>query len=279
VATIRQLSFHMPPEAGPQSLFPVLETLRAAASPGPSDNAALYQLVQVQYAIAPRPEPIKIAEALGLITRSGGLQLTPLGEKIVDLRTARRNDLLHYLLYTAWDETEMRGLPFLWSYRTTCDELWNFHQVELNAIAKDLVEEVINRTHSVFEGVPGFDPSRVSFSSKSVRGVRKWLEALIPPVIEGDRFYRRTTCSAELLMLAVGRTYIATGAELDVDLLLTPECRNAICRMALLDPVHLDRLLDWLTPIYPQFLSAGTRTGSYGRFLRLTTLPTIEEVA
>src|SRR5438874_212366 len=121
MASTKQLNFHMPPEAGPQGLFPVLETLKATASPGPKDNVALYELLQAQYAIAPRPEPVTVAETLSLIARIGGLRLTPLGEKIVGLRAARRNDLLHYLLYTSWDEKEPGAFSFLWSYRTACD--------------------------------------------------------------------------------------------------------------------------------------------------------------
>jgi hypothetical protein len=276
-----KLTFHVAQEASPDHLIPILETLNTVPAPGPSDSAALYEMVQARYGMetTPRPEPITLAVDLGLITRSSGLQLTPRGRAVVKLRPPRQADVLHYLLYTAWDSATPELLSDLWSYRTVCDELWTRQEGDLNGLSKTLVEDVINRSQIVFDGVPGYNANDVSFSGKSVRGVRKWLEALSPPVLDGQRFIRRSTCSDRLLILAIGYMHRSTEAELGVDLLLTAERRTAICKVALLDPATLDRLLDWIIPIYPRFLVAGTRTGSYGRFLRLLEIPTVEDVA
>jgi len=235
--------------------------------------------VQERYDLAPRSEPLTLAADLGLLTRNPCYAITPRGLAVVRARPPRQADLLHYLLYTAWDAADPATLSDLWSYRMVCNDLWVRQEVDLGTISKSLVEEVIMQSQAVFAGVAGYNPNAVSFSGKSVRGVRKWLAALSPPVLSDSRFTRRSTCSDKLLMLALGYMHHAAGAEPGVDLLLTPEHRAVVCRVALLDPAYLDRLLDWVIPIYPQFLQAGTRTGSYGRFIRLQSVPTVEDLA
>ena len=66
----------------------------------------------------------------------------------------------------------------------------------------------------------------------------------------------------------------ATG----VDILLSREKRDAICKVCLLDPHALDRALDWMLPIFPNVIALGTSAGFYGRFIRLYKLPTLEDI-
>ena len=56
---------------------------------------------------------------------------------------------------------------------------------------------------------------------------------------------------------------------------MTPARREAICRLCLLEPATLDRALDRTIPAFPAFIEPGTRTGAYGRFVRLKSVPTI----
>ncbi|MEO8287002.1 MAG: hypothetical protein ABI670_11265 [Chloroflexota bacterium] len=225
-----------------------------------------------------RNEPVLLAEHLGLLVRTPSIHLAPLGHALLGLRPQRRVDILHYLLYSAWDTGTPARNSYLWSYRTTCSDLWSRQYVELRSATNALVESVISRAHTVFEDVESFQPSSVSFSAKSIRGVLRWLEALEPPVVTDGVFSRRSTCSPELLLMSIALMYRETGADIDVDLLLTPERRDMICRVCLLDPAYLDRLLDWVRPIYPEYLAEGTRTGAYGRFIRLAKLPQIYSV-
>ncbi|MDQ2809986.1 MAG: hypothetical protein M3Z04_24160, partial [Chloroflexota bacterium] len=213
-----KLTFHVAEDAGPHSLIPILETLATLPAPGPADSAGLYAAVQERYDLAPRPEPLTLADHLRLLTRTPGYALTARGQAVVRARPPRQADLLHYLLYTAWDAADPAAFSDLWSYRVVCDDLWARQDVDLGTISKHLVEDVIMHSQQVFAGVTGYNPNAVSFSGKSVRGVRKWLEALSPSVISTNHFSRRSTCSDKLLMLALGYMHRTGGAELGVDL-------------------------------------------------------------
>jgi hypothetical protein len=68
------------------------------------------------------------------------------------------------------------------------------------------------------------------------------------------------------------------GVDLGADLLLSPERRQALCRICLLEPTALDRALDRALPAFAALVEPGTRTGAYGRFLRIKAFPTIEAI-
>ena len=101
---------------------------------------------------------------------------------------------------------------------------------------------------------------------------------LDPMVIVKDVFRRRQTCSAELIALALGRAAREAGIGAGNDLLLSQERREAICRICLLEPGYLDRLLDWAIPRFPALLAPGMRGGSYGRSVRLLRIPAVEDL-
>jgi hypothetical protein len=94
-----------------------------------------------------------------------------------------------------------------------------------------------------------------------------------------EKFHRRITCSAELFLLALSRSCQLRGSEIGMDVLLSAQRREEISRLCLLEPLQFDRILDWMLPIFPQFVSQGTRTGSYGRFVRLHRFVTVEDFA
>jgi hypothetical protein len=134
-----------------------------------------------------------------------------------------------------------------------------------------VVEEANNAALELFG-------ASISFSTKSVRGVRKWLEALSPPVLEENVFTRRNFCHPELMLLAAAWVFQRTDADLGIDLLLTPARREAICRLCLLEPAALDRTLDWMLPTFPHIVVPGTTAGAYGRFLRFLKWPTFADL-
>lgn len=69
-----------------------------------------------------------------------------------------------------------------------------------------------------------------------------------------------------------------TEADLSIDLLLTPDRRDAICRLCLLEPAALDKTLNWMLPLYPHIVVPGTTGGTYGRFLRFLRWPTLADL-
>ena len=118
----------------------------------------------------------------------------------------------------------------------------------------------------------------VSFGRKSLIGAQKWLAAVSPPVVTGKIFRRRTFCPPELLLLALGHVLKDEQPIVDVDILLTHEKREAICQVCLLEPDMFERTLDWSMSVYPGLIQEGTTAGFYGRFVRLSTLPMIEDI-
>ncbi|MBN1877088.1 MAG: hypothetical protein JXA33_22890 [Anaerolineae bacterium] len=118
----------------------------------------------------------------------------------------------------------------------------------------------------------------MSLSKFSLVGATHWLKALTPPVIENDIFTRRHFCPPELALLALGWVGQATNGDLCIDFLLTPERRESLCRICLLDPSALDRVLDWTLPLYPTVVQPGTGAGVYGRFVRFLRWPELRDL-
>src|SRR5690606_18800276 len=114
-------------------------------------------------------------------------------------------------------------------------------------------------------------------------GAHKWMEALQPEVLEKSgreyrRFTRREFCPPELLIMAIGYILRDDPDATELDILLTPERRDALCQICLLEPSALDRALDWALPAFPTVISPGTTAGYYGRFVRLHKRPTFEDL-
>jgi hypothetical protein len=179
--------------------------------------------------------------------------------------------VLHFLLATAWDRTPDDALALSWAYRRLCEDLWERGTSALRpAESRAFVADLLSQAREQFP-----DAERISLSAKSVLGMRRWLEALDPPVIDGDVFRRRDVCARELLALAVAEAARVDRTVVGTDLLLSPERRRAICRLCLLEPAALDRRLDQTVVAFPELLAPGTRAGPYGRFVRVLAPPDI----
>jgi hypothetical protein len=213
------------------------------------------------------------ATICGLFDRdiNGVIRLSKTADVIAQVKPDTRADLTHLLICTGWRSEEPRENTELWAYREVVDFLWKKASVDTTLVAPVVTEQVRNKAFEEF----GED---VSFSLKSIRGVRKWLEALSPPVMQGNLFNRRHFCHPELLVLATSWVAQHTDGEIGIDYLLTPERREAICKLCLLDPAALDRVLDWMLPLFPTVIQPGTRAGVYGRFLRFLKWPEMSDL-
>jgi hypothetical protein len=273
-----KLTFHIPPDASPDEVLLLVERMSEDPNCRFSSNQALLDLAEA-WNIDSRSEIPSLAMALGLLDKNArGVGISEKGLKLQNVKPQIRADLAHFMLYTGWSmERPATNVPF-WSYRVVCDYFWERSPLDILQTVAILVEEVINRSERIFAGVNGYSSGAVSFSDKSIRGVRKWLEALRPPVIEGNTFTRRHFCPPELLLLVLGYVARQTDAEIDIDLLLTTERREWLCRLCLLDPTALDRALDWMLPLYKEVVEPGTRTGAYGRFVRLRKMPELSDL-
>src|SRR5690606_5945800 len=89
-----------------------------------------------------------------------------------------------------------------------------------------LVGEVINIAQRQFSEMGIGQIDGVSFSRKSLRGVQNWLEAVHPPVIESNTFKRRSFCSPELVIMAIGYSLRDEINTTGLDILLSPQKRE-----------------------------------------------------
>jgi hypothetical protein len=273
-----RLTFHVPQEAEPDKLIPLLEAMYLDDAKFPTVKTLL-GFAQAQ-GLGARTEMQILATACGILETDDDsyIGLSKAGKVIAQLKSDVRPDLIHYLLYVGWQPENPSTNSILWSYREVTNAFWEKPSVNVAQDASVIAEEVRNRSQQVFFGVPGYGSGGVSFSPKSIRGVRKWLEALMPPVIENDTFSRRYFCPPELTLLATGWVAQTMGGEISIDFLLTPERREAICRLCLLDPSALDKVLDWMLPIYPDVIQPGTSAGVYGRFLHFLKWPEMQDL-
>lgn len=272
------LPIHVPPDANPEHLLRFLETLAEHPELNVETIADLTGFLASE-GLSTRTEVQQTAAQLGLLEHADdGFKLTPLGHTLIQLKATIRRDILHFLFYTGWRSEAPNGFLPSWAYHTVCDDYWARQQVELEGTFLDRrVSEIVSQTEQYFRGIGIVDFNEVSFGRKSLTGIKKWLEAVDPPVIEDNTFTRRAFCPPELLLLALGWVVGQEGLP-DTDVLLSHETREAICRVCLLEPTAFDRALDWMIPIFPQVIAPGTTAGFYGRFVRLHKLPQLADV-
>lgn len=269
----QRLTLHLDPVRSAANLLTIIDVLGKTARDSYPSFAAISDRIREEYDFTDRTEPLSLACLLGLLDQGDGVvRLSATAQAILTMSPRAQPDLLHFLLMTAWHDGADPALGCAWSYRSFCERLWSHGAVRLAADeTKRTVADLLDLAQAVFP-----DLRLAALSPKSVLGMRKWLELLDPPVFAGDEFNRREVCSPELLLLAIGQVVFLDGAEIGIDLLLTPQRREAICQLCLLEPGSLDRSLDRTLPIYPTFIEHGTRTGAYGRFIRLRQRPSVE---
>lgn len=265
-----RLTVHIPQEANPDTLVPLLSLMLEEDLKFP--NIKSLMAFSGENGLGSRGELQSFATICGLLERDslGVISLSNKGKGVSQLKQDIRADIVHFIMYVGWEQGSTKNTE-LWAYREIVDFLWQRRVIDILSIVAPLNEEVRNKALSIFS-------EDVSFSPKSIRGARKWLSAIIPPVIEDNTFTRRFFCPPELTLLAAGWTALQTEGELGIDFLLTPERRELMCKVCLLDPSALDRVLDWTLPLYPKVMVAGTSAGVYGRFIRFLKWPEIGDL-
>lgn len=272
----QRLTLHLDPVRSAANLLLILEVLGREPDTAYPSYGAILEHIRRDYDFTDRSEPLSLAHLLGLLdTQDGAIGLSPKARTILTLRPATQADVLHFLLATAWQDHGDPSLGCAWAYRAFCDRLWSHGVITIDAAeGKRIVADLLDEAQAAFPTL-----RLAALSPKSVLGMRKWLEPLSPPVLSDDRFQRREICSSELLLLAIGHIAREDGTEISVDLPMTPARREAICRLCLLEPAALDRALDRAMPTFPALIAPGTRTGAFGRFIRLKTMLTVESLA
>lgn len=275
-----RLTFHIYTEGSPQNLLPLFRVMFEQDLT--FDTIEDLRAFTKDLGLSAAKQMNNLAEWIGLLEKNqqGKFALSERGKILVQLKPTIQVDIVHYLLYTAWQSTHPEQNAPLWSYRQVVDTYWKYNQVDVVSTASQMAEEINNNTSVVFAEVPGYSFSQVSFSNKSIRGVRTWLDALNPPVIDEatNIFTRRHFCPPELLLLAMGWVAQQTEGEIGIDFLLTPARRELICLVCLLEPNAIDSVLDWVLPKYSKLILHGTSAGVYGRFVRFLKWPELMDL-
>lgn len=281
-----KLNIHIQQDANPDNMTRTILLLASNADVNFPSHKGLLETLE-ENGIGSRIELPSTATSMGLLTKEGGaIRLSDDGLALSRIREEVRGDLFHFLLYAGWDAHHPLNFLQSWGYRNVCDRYWSVGEVFLTGSYLDRqVEETINEARDAFTAMNITEFDEISFSRKSLNGAYKWLLALQPPVLHPnspdakDRtFRRRDFCTPELVVLALAWVLRHESAITGVDILLTREKREALCKVCLLSPEALDRVLDWAIPTFPALLSPGTSAGFYGRFVRLHKIPTIEDV-
>lgn len=272
-----RLMFHVRHNARPTLIREILQILEGCDSLALDDiletgSRRGYQVgTTVRSKQSLRENPVQTAKDLGLI--AGDVpSLTDLGQQMVELlhhKPGVFNEMMHALYYTLWTPARATEHCFSWSYRTTCDWLWESGSATINR--GQLVSQVSEMA------MERFSTNRVSFSKDSVRGVLQWLAELEPPVLDRENrtFARRTFCPPETLALAVDYLCQVEGADYQTNLLMDSGKQETICKVCLLEPTAFDTVLDWAVGQYA-FLQRGTG-GGWGSYILLTRQPQIRD--
>ena len=263
------LSFHVRHEVTPDRVLDVLTALEAG-----EDYSTVTQ----------SDRQLARIRALGLLDTERNAGLSRRGKLVLQVAQKKKGlwaDLGHFLHFTLWDGDSPNRNGFSWFYRAFCDYLWNSGEISLakRSALSVICSEFNNRIEAEAQFEPFLANKSPSLSPDSISGIQHWLEALSPPVIQGQSFARRTFCLPELLLLALGWAFRYEPEPIGVPLLLSRERRELVCRLCLLDPASLDRTLDWMLPRFPAVIESGEKAGFYGRSIRFRKLPTIEDFA
>lgn len=262
------LTFHVPPDAGPEAVRAIFHVLQSAAD-APLTPAILKQQVADMLGRRPRGEALALARDLELVTETAGaVALSPRGAAVSAAVEAA--DLVHALCYFAWSAAEPARLSRLWTYRTTVDLLWEQAPVTIDAaLKKRLVEDLLAAAEEAYGTVDGFQAARASLGPKSVDGVLRWLEQLTPSVFRDRQLHRRQRCAPSLMALALTAAVARSGAGEGTDFRLGAEERSLLCRACLLEPAALDAMLDWTMQTQPRAVRWGTLNARYGRQIQI----------
>lgn len=275
-----RLAIHVLPDSNPTNVSQMIDLL--ALHPDLRFATAKDLIEYLREEAQPTNDWVQsTATSMGILERgSEGIRLSPDGFALAQVREDIRGDLLHYLMYSGWTAHQPTEFLQSWAYREVCDQYWALGTVELtNSYLDRQVGEIIALARDAFSqmNIGAFD--EISFSRKSLTGAHNWLKAVNPPAIEGKTlFKRRAFCPPELVVMALAYVLRDEDNITGIDLLLTPEKREALCKVCLLEPDALDRTLDWAIPVFSHLISPGTTAGFYGRFIRLNRVPTLRDI-
>jgi hypothetical protein len=264
-------SFHVR-NAQPGDMLAVLTVLHSFPNLG-SVNEIVEQAEQIGFEIRDRLrlEALTTARDLGLVERTAN-RLTQAGHAVFEIESnkpALFPDIIHGLQYSLWSSENQWVNCFSWTYRSTCQTLWQTGKAILDR--RGLASEIEATARSRF----GRDD--ISLSPKSVGGVLLWLKNLRPSVLQDENeFAVRQFCPPELFLMAVDHVYKTDDLEYGANLLLNDPRQEAICQMCLMDVLGFERVLQYALT-QSALLEKGIG-GGWGYYLRLEREVRLEDI-
>lgn len=277
--------FHVAPDAGPDVTLGLLKTLYDNPSTYFANMKQLCKLCLNTYGVGTHYfDAGKMARLANLITAPSlhikrPIRLTERGLRIVTAATRLQVDLIHFLLYSGWDERQPTLRGPLCTYRLACDILWQGERDKLNHAR--LLRGVRYALDARFEAIAEYQQLHLSLSGKSMRGATVWLERLCPAVVSEGVFAPRRDCPSELLVLGLGWVYRhhipANWRRGNLEITLDPERREALARLCLLDATMLDANLDLALDRHRRYITDGGRGRAGQRLIGLHRLPSLDD--
>lgn len=263
------LNFHVRHEVTPDRVWEMLDAL--------ANNLQYDHITQYDRQLS-RLRQLNLITGKGEVTlTSEGIELHRIGGK----RLETLWDILHFLHYIQWRESEPTENTMFFTYQAYCNLLYAKHNTSITvhreAFAAEILDTISKSPHFKNE-LSQLAKGAVSLSTNSLVGVEHWLEKLAPEVIVEGQFALRNYCAPELLLMAIKYVSEITEAQLGIEQPLTEDRRQMVCQICLIEDIVLDQMLDWLYPEYPEFIQPGTSTGSYGRFIRIMKLPQFKDL-
>ena len=170
----------------------------------------------------------------------------------INLTASEMTEATYINLY---NEDTNRG----WALRNLVSRLYQAKSLELTKdeqgiMAYDMMLEAEELTNG--------EPVNININShlKAIRNLEV-------PTINKQQFQLRSFIKPQHLESVIKSVWQRTGGEENIDWLLTPQRRDQICQMALLDPKSLDQNISDMLKYQNCNISEGTTSGTYGRFL------------
>jgi hypothetical protein len=243
--------FHVRHDLHPNLTRELLTLLQAL--PSGQSTKQLREASQARgYKLGERKEYNKLLKSLGelglLTSHREPIRLSETGSIVARMATFYPHllpEFVHFLYYASWDHDQDKR--FSWSYRTVCNTLWSTSPCTID---RDYLVNLVTQ-----EAIQIFNLKGISFSTSSVAGILNWLAELQPPCISSQSrehmFLRRNYCSVELFALALSHVY-KFERDGNVFLSLTPQLRERICQICLVDPEVINEMFDQTETCFPK---------------------------
>lgn len=168
--------------------------------------------------------------------RKNYFKINQLGKQFQEIYSTNQElffDLMHYMMYSAWQRTKNPRYARLWLYASVCNNLWDSAPSATDSLG--IAGSLQVEAQKTF---PKYEPK---FPERSITAVFPWLGALTPPFLikETSRpqlfSKKRQSCSPQLFHLALDLLYCEKQLKYGTSVAIGENEIRSVCRVCLLD--------------------------------------------